>query len=80
MVLRGVVRAALVASIILRSPGHTHTKWYRSSVSGNTLLTNLGKTTGNMTDWPTGWDMEDDMNDAWAVDERQPQGLQYTPR
>ena len=33
-----------------------------------------------MTDWPTEWDMENDMNDEWAGDERQPQGLQYTPK
>ena len=33
-----------------------------------------------MIDWPIVWDMEIEINDAWAVDERQPQGLQYTPK
>ena len=33
-----------------------------------------------MIDWPIDSDMENNMNDAWAVDERQPQVLQYTPK
>ena len=31
-------------------------------------------------DWPTEWDIEGELNDAWAVDERQPQGLHVTPK
>ncbi len=31
-------------------------------------------------DWPTEWDIEGELNDAWAVDERQPQGLHFTPK
>ena len=31
-----------------------------------------------MNDFPTEWDMEEETNDAWAVDERQPQGLHFT--
>jgi hypothetical protein len=49
-------------------------------VVGITVLSNPGKTTGKMIDWPVEWDMENVMHDAWAVDERQPQGLQYTPK
>ena len=33
-----------------------------------------------MIDGPTAWDIEGETNDAWAVDERQPQGLHYTPK
>ena len=33
-----------------------------------------------MTDWPTEWDMEGETNDAWAVDERQNQGIKFTPK
>ena len=33
-----------------------------------------------MIDWPTEWDTEGEINDAWAVDERQPQGLHFTPK
>ena len=47
---------------------------------GNTLLTNLGKSTGKMTDWPTEWDTGNAMNDAWAADERQPQGFAIYPK
>ena len=32
-----------------------------------------------MIDWPTEWVMEEETNDAWAVDEREPQGLHFTP-
>ena len=31
-------------------------------------------------DWPTEWDIEGELNDAWAVAERQPQGLHFTPK
>ena len=31
-------------------------------------------------DWPTEWDIEGELNDAWAVDERQPQGLHFTQK
>ena len=31
-------------------------------------------------DWPPEWDTEGELNDAWAVDERQPQGLHFTPK
>ena len=47
---------------------------------GNTLLTNPEETTGEMTDWPIEWCMEQEMNDAWAIDERPTQGLQFTPK
>ena len=33
-----------------------------------------------MIDLPTEWDIEGELNDAWAVDERQPQGLHVTPK
>ena len=33
-----------------------------------------------MTDWPTEWDMEGETHDAWAVGERQPRGLHFTPK
>ena len=33
-----------------------------------------------MTDWPTEWDMDNEINHAWAVDERQHQGLQFTSK
>ena len=33
-----------------------------------------------MTDWPTEWVMDSETPDAWAVDERQPQGLHFTPK
>ena len=33
-----------------------------------------------MIDWPTEWDTEGELNDAWAVDERQPQGLHFTQK
>ena len=45
---------------------------------GNALLTNLGNTTGKMIELPTAWDMDNEIHDAWAVDERQPQGLHFT--
>ena len=32
-----------------------------------------------MIDLPTEWDTEGELNDAWAVDERQPRGLHFTP-
>ena len=31
-------------------------------------------------DWPTEWDIEGELNDEWAVGERQPQGLHFTPK
>ncbi len=32
-----------------------------------------------MTDWPAEWVMQSETNGAWAVDERQLQGLHFTP-
>ena len=34
----------------------------------------------DMTDWPTEWDIDGETNDAWAVDERQLQGLHFIPK
>ena len=45
---------------------------------GNTLLT-LEEDTEDTIGWPTEWDTEGEFNVAWAVDERQPQGLHCTP-
>ena len=48
---------------------------------GNTLLTNPHEEDkADMIEWPTEWDTEGELNDAWAVDERQPQGLHVTPK
>ena len=33
-----------------------------------------------MADWPHESDQDSDMFDAWTADERQPQGLQFTPK
>ena len=33
-----------------------------------------------MTDWPNELDQDSEMFDAWIADERQPQGLQFTPK
>ncbi|MFM7981356.1 MAG: hypothetical protein ACKPKO_18775, partial [Candidatus Fonsibacter sp.] len=39
----------------------------------------IAETPTAMTDWPNEWDLENEGYDALAVDERQPQGLQFTP-
>ena len=33
-----------------------------------------------MSEWPIEWDTKGETNHAWAVDERQPQGIQFTPK
>ena len=33
-----------------------------------------------MADWPNELDQDSEMFDAWTADERQPQGLQFTPK
>ena len=43
-------------------------------------MTYLAKNLVEMTGWLNEWDTENAINDAWAVDERQPQGLQFTPK
>lgn len=43
-------------------------------------MTRPAKNTANMTDWLTAWNVENETSDAWAVHERQPQGIQFTPK
>ena len=43
-------------------------------------MTSPWKDTEEMTDWPTEWDIEGAIQDAWADDERQPRGLHFTPK
>ena len=47
---------------------------------GNTLLTSPWKDPEGMTDWPAEWGIAGEAHDAWAVDERQPQGLHVYPQ
>ena len=44
------------------------------------MTNHLKKSKAETMDWPTEWDTEGELNDAWAVDERQPQGLHFTPK
>ena len=43
-------------------------------------MTRLAKNPAKMTDWPNEWEIENETHDAWADDERQPQGIQFTPK
>ena len=47
---------------------------------GHATLTCIGENPPKMTDWPIELDQENELYDAWATDERQPQGLQFTPK
>ena len=57
-----------------------HTKWYRSYVVGHSSLTRPAQNLAGMADWPIELDQDNEFHDAWVADERQPQGLLFTPK
>ena len=46
---------------------------------GRISATPFGENLREMADWPNELDQNNELYDAWAADERRPQGLQFTP-